>query len=108
MLCWLWVQTVDGSTTAGDSGAITYNGDLAITRQIRNDLEMTVGVNLEHTDYQGLNQTDLTFSARAGLEYWVNRNWSFTGDLRYENLDSTESGNSYDAASVMLGVKVQR
>ena len=101
-------STVDGSTTAGDSGAITYNGDLAITRQIRNDLEMTVGVNLEHTDYQGLNQTDLTFSARAGLEYWVNRNWSFTGDLRYENLDSTESGNSYDAASVMLGVKVQR
>ena len=101
-------STLDGSTTAGDGGAITYNGDLSIIRQIRNDLEMSVGVNLAHTDYQGLNRTDLEFSARAGLEYWVNRNWSFTGDLRYENLDSTEPGNSYNAASIMLGVKVQR
>ncbi len=97
-----------GSTTAGDSGAITYNGGLAITHRIRNDLEMTGGINLAHTDYQGLNRTDLAFTARTGLEYWVNRNWSLTGDLLYENLDSTAPGSSYEAASILLGVKIQR
>ena len=97
-----------GGTTAGDSGAITYNVDLAVTHRIRSDLEMTGGVNFAYTEYQDLNRVDNTFTARAGLEYWVNRNWSLTGDLLYENLDSTVQSNSYNAASIMMGVKVQR
>jgi len=97
-----------GSTTAGDNGALTYNGGLAITRRIRNDLEISGNVGLEYTNFEGLNRVDRTITAALGIEYWLNRTLSFTGDAGYESLTSSQPENSYDGATFMLGVKVQR
>ncbi|MCF6320216.1 MAG: outer membrane beta-barrel protein [Rhizobiaceae bacterium] len=99
---------IGGSTAANDSGAVTYNGELAITRRIRSDLELNSNVGLAYTNYEGLNRIDTTFTAGLGIEYWLNRTLSFTADAGYESLESSQPDNSYDGATFMLGVKVQR
>lgn len=101
-------SSLGGSTTAGDSGAITYNSELAVTRRIRDNLEITGGIGLAYTNYEGLNRIDTTLSANLGFEYWLNRTLSITGDSSYENLDSSIMANSYDGALFVLGIKVQR
>ena len=97
-----------GSTTAGDSGAISYNGALAYTRRIRDNLEVTGSLGVDYTNFEGLNRIDTAYNAELGMEYWFNRTLSFTADLGYEYLQSSVQGNTYDAASVNLGIKVQR
>lgn len=97
-----------GSTTAGDSGAFTYNAGLAVTRRIRDNLELNAGLGLSYTNFDGLGRIDTTYTAQLGFEYWLNRSLSITGETRFESLDSTLVGSSYDAAAFTLGIKVQR
>jgi len=96
------------STNSGDSGAITYEGSITLTRRIRDNLELNASVGIEHTNYEGLGQIDTTYSAQLGIEHWINRTLSLTGRLTYETLDSSNSTTSYDDASVLFGIKFQR
>ena len=101
-------SNLGGSTTAGDSGAITHNGELAFNRRIRDDLLINGSLGLAYTNYQGLGREDLTYTAQLGFEHWLNRSFSVTGEIIYENLASSDRENSFDAATFLLGVKYQR
>jgi len=96
------------STNSGDSGAITYQGGLRLTRRIRDNLELNAAIGFEHTNYEGLGQIDTTYNARLGFEHWFNRSLSLTGRVAYETKVSTNEASSYDDATVLLGVKFQR
>ena len=99
---------LDGSTNAGDSGAITYEGGIELTRRIRDNLELIARVGIAHTNYEGLGRIDTTYRAQLGFEHWINRTLSLTGRLAYRTLDSSEPYTSYDATSAVLGIKLQR
>ena len=96
------------STNAGDSGAITYEGGIEFTRRVRDNLQLNANLGVLHTNYEGLGQIDTTYSAQLGFEHWINRTLSLTGSLAYETMDSSEADSSYNASTVMLGVKFQR
>ncbi len=101
-------SNLGGSTTAGDSGAISYTGNLGVTRRVRDNLELNASAGLTYTNFEGLDRIDTTLNANLGFEYWLNRNWSITGDASYEKLHSSTMANNYDTGIVMFGVKVQR
>ena len=96
------------STNAGDSGAITYLGGIEIRRRIRDNLQLNARAGFSHTNYEGLGRIDTNYVGQLGFEHWINRTLSFTGKLTYRTLVSSDTFSSYDAASVVLGIKIQR
>jgi len=100
--------TVEGTTTAGDTGSMLYSGRLTGERRIRSDLTANAALGLDWRDYAGSDGHDLIMSAEAGLTWWLNRYVGLSTRARYEKLQSNLPGRDYDAASVFAGIKVQR
>lgn len=100
--------TVEGSTTAGESGSILYSGTVNIERRIRANLTGTLGFGAGYRDYTGSSAHDLTLSAEAGLTYWLNRYAGITGRVRHEQQTSNLPGRDYKVESAFVGLKFQR
>jgi hypothetical protein len=100
--------TVEGATTAGESGSLLYSADLSIERQMRANLIGTASVGGFYRDYIGIDGHDVGWNATLGFTYWLNRYFGLTGRLRHEQLVSNLPDRDYKAESVFLGVKVQR
>lgn len=100
--------TVEGTTTPGESGSILYSGRLSVDREIRADLTANATLGADWRDYSGTDGHDRILSAEAGLTWWLNRYAGITTRARYEKQISNLPGRDYDAASVFLGLKVQR
>lgn len=100
--------TVEGTTTAGESGDILYSGRLTGERQIRANLTGNAALGADWRDYVGSDGHDLTLSAEAGLTWWLNRYAGLTTRVRTEKQTSNLEGRDYTANSIFLGVKVQR
>ncbi len=101
-------STVEGTTTAGESGSILYSGRLSVERRIRANLTANASVGADWRDYSGTNGHDRILSAETGLTWWLNRYAGITTRARYEQQTSNLPGRDYDATSVFLGLKVQR
>jgi hypothetical protein len=100
--------TVEGSTSAGESGSLLYSSDLSIERQMRADLTGTASIGGFYRDYIGIDGHDVGWNATLGFTYWLNRYFGVTGRLRHEELASNLPDRDYKTNSVFLGVKVQR
>ena len=99
--------TVEGTTTADESGDILYSGLLTGEREIRANL---IG---ERSSRRGLARLrrvdghDLILSAEAGLTWWLNRYAGLTTRARTEKQTSNLEGRDYTAHSIFVGVKLQ-
>lgn len=102
------VTTVEGTTTAGQSGDILYSARLTGERKIRSNLTGNAALGLDWRDYSGIDGHDRTLSAEAGLTWWLNRYAGLVTRVRTEKLTSNLAGRDYTANSIFLGVKVQR
>ncbi|MFA6155601.1 outer membrane beta-barrel protein [Mesorhizobium sp.] len=102
------VTTVEGTTTAGQSGDILYSARLTGERKIRANLTGNAALGLDWRDYSGIDGNDLTLSAEASLTWWLNRYAGLVTRVRTEKLTSNLPGRDYTANSIFLGVKVQR
>jgi hypothetical protein len=100
--------TVEGTTTAGESGSLLHAGRLSIERQIRTNLSANATLGVDWRTYNSTGDHDLVLSAEAGATWWLNRYLGITGRLKHEQLTSDLPGRDYKADSVFLGVKVQR
>ncbi|QPC91018.1 outer membrane beta-barrel protein [Mesorhizobium sp. INR15] len=100
--------TVEGTTSAGQSGDILYSGRLTGERQIRANLTANAALGLDWRDYIGIDGHDSTLSAEAGLTWWLNRYVGLTTRARTEKLTSNLAGRDYTANSIYLGLKLQR
>jgi len=97
-----------GSTNVNEAGSITYATTLGVVHDLRPDLSLNTSVLASIRDYDGSGRQDQTLQLRAGAEWRLNRTVSVIGNLGYETVDSTEAGSSYDAATVSLGLRLQR
>src|SRR5690606_26322059 len=100
--------TVEGTTTAGESGSILYSGRLTAERSIRSNLTANAALGVDWRDYAGSNGHDRILSAEAGLTWWLNRYAGLTTPLRSETQTSNLPGRDYDAASRVPGRKLHR
>jgi hypothetical protein len=100
--------TVEGTTTAGESGSLLHSGKIIVERQVRSNLTASAEVGASYRDYSGSDDHDILFNAQLGATWWLNRYAGLTGRLRHESQTSTIEGRGYEANSVFLGVKLQR
>ena len=98
----------DPTTLAASTGAVTRTVGVAIDQALRRDLVATAGVALSDKRYVGvdLKEDDLVLS--TGLTYKVNRNVQTFVKGSLERFTSSAAGSDYDAAAVMVGVRLQR
>ncbi|HTV71162.1 MAG TPA: outer membrane beta-barrel protein [Rhizobiaceae bacterium] len=100
--------TVEGTTTAGESGSILYDGRLSIDRQLRANLTGTLAFGARYRDYVGIDAHDLTLIAEGSLTWWLNRYAGVTARARHETLKSSLPDRDSKTSSIFLGLKVQR
>jgi hypothetical protein len=100
--------TVEGTTTAEESGSLLHSLRLGVERQVRANLTANAELGFGYRDYTGSDSHDIQFNAELGATWWLNRYAGITGRLRHENQKSNIEGRGYKANSVFLGLKVQR
>jgi hypothetical protein len=100
--------TVEGTTTAGDSGSILYSGTVALRRELRSNLTFNGSLGASWREYSSSPDRDLTLRAETSLTWWLNRYAGITGRYRYEGLNSTKAGRDTTTNSLYLGVTLQR
>jgi hypothetical protein len=100
--------TVEGTTTAGESGSILHAARLGVEREIRTNLTGNASVGAGYRDYAESDGHDVILSAEAGATWWLNRYAGLTGRLRYEQMESNLPDRDYEANSVFLGLRLQR
>lgn len=100
--------SVEGTTTAGESGSILHAARIGVEREIRANLTAEASVGAGYRDYAESDGHDLILSAEAGATWWLNRYAGLSGRLRHETMDSNLPDREYEANSVFLGLKLQR
>jgi hypothetical protein len=100
--------TVEGTTTAGESGSILYASSIGVERQIRSNLSAAAALSLGYRDYIGLPARDLTMSAETSATWWMNRYVGLKGRYRYEQVSSTLPNRDSQVNSVFLGLTLQK
>lgn len=100
--------TIEGSTTAGASGSVLYNGSMSIAHQIRANLTGNVILGAAWRDFSNSSAYDLTLSAELGFTYWMNRSLGLTGRLRHETVTSSDVDSESETNSAFLGLRWQR
>ncbi len=100
--------TVEGTTSAGESGSILYSGGLALSREARANLLLEASIGADWRDYVGTSDTERALRAEAGATWWFNRYAGINGRLRHETFTSTLPNRDWQASSVYLGLRLQR
>jgi hypothetical protein len=100
--------TVEGTTTAGESGSVLYSAALSATRELRANLTGNASIGLGMRDFKDFDSQELIWSTEASLTYWFNRYAGLTGRARYEQISSDLPSRDVDATSIFIGVKFQR
>ncbi|MEQ1954198.1 outer membrane beta-barrel protein [Mesorhizobium yinganensis] len=100
--------TVEGTTTAGESGSLLHAVQVGVERQARANLTTNAKLGLGYRNYADSDSHDFLYNAEVGATWWLNRYAGVTGRLRYEGQESNIEGRAYTAQSAFLGLKVQR
>lgn len=99
---------LESSTSAGDNGSVVRRFGIEAERQANDRLTLRANAGLEIAAPGSGGDADLTWTAGAGLTYWLNRFLGFTADIGHERLDSGAGATDYDATAVTLGLTVRR
>ncbi|WP_187968197.1 outer membrane beta-barrel protein [Aquibium microcysteis] len=100
--------SVEGSTTAADSGSVLYTSRVELLRESRPNLTLGLLGGISFRDYVNSSDTETTLSAEVNATWWMNRFAGVNGRIRHERLDSTRPNRDYDESSIYLGLKLQR
>lgn len=100
--------TLEGTTTAAESGSILYAARLTAERQVRANLTANAALGTGWRDYLGTGGHDLIYSAEAGMTWWMNRHAGITGRVRHETVTSNLPYRDSRANSAYLGLTLQR
>lgn len=101
-------SSLEGSTVAGESGAVVYTLEAALDHRLRHDLTATALIGFDWRDYEGAPDEDRILRAEASMTWWLNRNAGVTGRLSHEVLDSSIAGRGYDETGAYLGITLRR
>ena len=98
----------DPTTLATSSGAVTRTVGVAVDQALRPNLVASAGVAVVDKRYVGTSLVEDTVVLSSGLTYKVDRNIQTFVKGTLTRFDSSSRGANYDAAAVMVGVRLQR
>ncbi|BAU92531.1 hypothetical protein MPPM_3926 [Methylorubrum populi] len=90
----------------GSSGAFTDAATLEVQHDLLRNLSITVGGAYLSTNYDGVRIRERGYSATARFDYRFNRWLALRGSYIYSTLNSTIPLSTYEAHTVLLGVRV--
>lgn len=90
----------------GSSGAFTDAAILEVQHDLLRNLSITLGGAYLSTNYDGVRIRERGYSATARFDYRFNRWLALRGSYIYSTLNSTIPLSTYDAHTVLLGVRV--
>ncbi len=98
---------VSESTVPGVSGELSRDVGVEVDHAFRRWLIGTLKLGYGHDDYVGEGRLDNRYFASAGMTYKLNRDVWLRTEVREDRLNSSFSGASYWATSVLAGVRLQ-
>jgi len=99
---------VSESTIPGVSGELSRDVGVEVDQAFRRWLIGTLKLGYGHDDYVGEGRLDNRYFASVGMTYKLNRDIWLRTEVREDRLNSSFSGASYWATSVLAGVRLQR
>lgn len=93
------------TTIANSAGARVMRGTATLTHAFLRNFTATATLGYSRADYDGVNRLENTLTAGARLEYKFNRALALRGSYAFERLNVNSVGESYNAHTVMLGVR---
>jgi hypothetical protein len=100
--------TVTESVVPGTSGEFSRDFNLEVDHAFLLWLVGTGQAGYGHDDYVGLGRQDNRYFVSGGLVYKLSRELQLKGTLRQDWLMSNVTGVSYEATSLLAGVRLQR
>lgn len=88
-------------------GSIETSIDGRMDYEIYNNIVLSAGATARDIAFTEENRTDRTYSARIGLEYYLNKNWLFTFQYEHERRDSNFDEFDMDSNRFMIGAKLR-
>ncbi len=88
-------------------GSVETAIDGRMDYEIYNNIVLSAGATAKDTDFTEENRSDRTYSARIGLEYYLNKNWLFTFQYEHEHRDSNLDEFDMDSNRFMIGAKLR-
>jgi hypothetical protein len=98
----------DPTTNAGSPGAIVRTASVTVERSVRRDLVASLGTAYTTRDYVGIDRDERDLIVSTGLTWKVNRNLRTFVKGSFEHFTSTVPASDWNAAMVMVGVRIQR
>ncbi len=95
------------SVGEGGTGRIETSLFGRMEYEILNNLVATTDIEFRDADFIGLDRHDQTWSARLGLDYYLNRNWLLTLGYQHERRQSNEDDFDMTRNRVTVGAKVR-
>ncbi|MFY8156662.1 MAG: outer membrane beta-barrel protein, partial [Rhabdaerophilum sp.] len=97
---------ISETTIAGSSGAIAYRGTATLTHAFLRHFTATTTFQFAETEYQQVNRRELQLIGGLRLEYKLNRMVALRGSYAFENYRVNAANSSYQAHTLLLGVRL--
>lgn len=94
------------TTIANSAGGVAYRGTMTLTHAFLWNFTGTASLGLSRTDYDGVNRTETGLNAGMRLEYKFNRLMAVRGSYAFERLKVNTPGETYNAHTFLLGMRV--
>lgn len=94
--------------TDGSGTSTLYEGAVALRHRLTHRTDLNGTISLAYRDSEVESEIETSYSAEAGVTYWINRSLAFTGLLRHEALSPKIGEGEYTAETAKIGLRLQR
>lgn len=94
------VETTQGGASANLQSEVAAE----VQHELLRNLLLNGRLSYTRDDFEGIDRTDNTYRARAGVRYLLNRNLSIDGGYEFSTRDSDVNGADYDRHIVRVGL----
>ncbi len=101
-------STLAGSIVADENGSVVHSAAVTAVRDVRPNLAVNARMFASYTDFDSSDREDIFLQSEVGAEWRLNRTMALTGRVGVERAISSETGSSFDAATVRAGIRIQR
>ncbi len=96
------------SNIAGTAGSIARQGGAEVRHAFRPWLIATAGLTYTATEYAGISLTSRELNETAGLEYYLNHEWTLYGRYKHTDYTTTALNSDYSDDEFRVGVRWRR
>ena len=99
---------INPATLPGSSGSVAYAGAVDVAYAYRSDIAFDWTAGLLDESFQGIDETDMTYSLGAAVTWKLNRSLRLVTGYVHQWLTSNAPGRAYTSDAVRVDLRLQR